>query len=192
MITVREFIRSPAFGLSTEVDSAAEKTPATMSWLLMPLLSIPLAMQPAAAADYSGTLKSQTSFSTSGDSDIQQQEWLLDLEMNERLGQGELTAIARIRLDTVDDLNPTGSVPAGSYSSLGGPLLSGKNGQFGLREFYWQYGDDAADWKIGKQQVVWGEADGLKLLDVINPQNFREFILDDFDDSRIPLWMINA
>jgi hypothetical protein len=26
-------------------------------------------------------------------------------------------------------------------------------------------------------------------LDVVNPQDFKEFILDDFEDSRIPLWM---
>ncbi|MBL4734107.1 MAG: hypothetical protein JKY18_01985 [Flavobacteriales bacterium] len=46
--------------------------------------------------------------------------------------------------------------------------------------------------RIGKQQIVWGETDGLKLLDVINPQYFREFILDDFEDSRIPLWSVKA
>jgi len=45
---------------------------------------------------------------------------------------------------------------------------------------------------LGKQQVVWGQSDGLKVLDVINPQSFREFILQDFDVSRIPLWMINV
>jgi len=57
---------------------------------------------------------------------------------------------------------------------------------------YWQLASDTVYWKIGKQQVVWGEADGLKLLDAINPQSYREFTLDDFDDSRIPLWMVNA
>jgi hypothetical protein len=45
---------------------------------------------------------------------------------------------------------------------------------------------------LGKQQIVWGETDGLKLLDVINPQNYREFVLDNFEDSRIPLWSIKS
>ena len=45
--------------------------------------------------------------------------------------------------------------------------------------------------RLGKQQVVWGQADGIKVLDVVNPQSYREFILDDFDNSRIPLWMVN-
>jgi len=44
--------------------------------------------------------------------------------------------------------------------------------------------------RLGKQQIVWGETDGLKLLDVMNPQNFREFILDEFEDSRLPLWSV--
>ena len=45
------------------------------------------------------------------------------------------------------------------------------------------------DIRIGRQQVVWGEADGLRINDIINPQDFKEFILPDYIDSRIPLWM---
>ncbi len=48
------------------------------------------------------------------------------------------------------------------------------------------------DLKLGLQQVVWGEADGLRVLDVINPLDYREFILEDFLDSRRPLWMARA
>jgi len=45
------------------------------------------------------------------------------------------------------------------------------------------------DLRLGRQQVVWGEADGLRINDIINPQDFKEFILQDYIDSRIPLWM---
>lgn len=48
------------------------------------------------------------------------------------------------------------------------------------------------DLRLGLQQVVWGEADGLRVLDVINPLDYREFILEDFLDSRRPLWMARA
>lgn len=41
--------------------------------------------------------------------------------------------------------------------------------------------------RFGKQAIVWGRADGLKVLDAVNPQSFREFILAPFDESRIPL-----
>jgi hypothetical protein len=142
----------------------------------------------AVAGDFSGVLKSQTSFSVATDK-LQQQEWLLDLEYNEEVFGGDLTIIGRARLDTVDDLNYS-SIPD-SYSSVGGPLAGGSDGIIDLREFYWDVASDNTFLRLGKQQVVWGEADGLKLLDVINPQSFREFILDDFDDSRTPLWMVN-
>lgn len=46
--------------------------------------------------------------------------------------------------------------------------------------------------KLGRQQVVWGKADGIRLLDAVNPLDLREFLLEDFSDSRIPLWMVNA
>ncbi|MFN0120996.1 MAG: DUF1302 family protein [Blastocatellia bacterium] len=55
--------------------------------------------------------------------------------------------------------------------------------------------DDKAgkvDLKLGLQQIVWGQADGLRVLDVINPLDYREFILEDFLDSRRPLWAARA
>ena len=50
------------------------------------------------------------------------------------------------------------------------------------------------DWmlRLGKQQVVWGTADGIKLLDAINPTDYTELVQNQMEDSRIPVWMINA
>lgn len=50
------------------------------------------------------------------------------------------------------------------------------------------------DWSVraGKQQVVWGTADGMKLLDMINPSDYSEMAQNQMEDSRIPVWMINA
>jgi hypothetical protein len=50
------------------------------------------------------------------------------------------------------------------------------------------------DWnlRLGKQQVVWGTADGMKLLDMINPTDFTEMAQNQMEDSRIPVWMMNA
>ena len=151
------------------------------------LLSLPTSS--AFAGDVSGILKSQTSFNTT-ESELQQQEWQLDIEYDTGLWGGDLKAIGRIRLDTVDDLNQSST--ADTFSAVAKPFTTMDWGSIELRELYWETFGDNSFWRIGKQQVVWGEADGLKLLDVINPQNFREFVLDDFDDSRIPLWMLNA
>lgn len=61
-----------------------------------------------------------------------------------------------------------------------------------LREFILSREADDYSLKLGRQQVVWGKTDGLRLLDVINPLELREFILVRYSDSRIPLWMVNA
>ncbi len=62
----------------------------------------------------------------------------------------------------------------------------------GLRELY--IDTTFADWdfRLGKQQVVWGKADGVKFLDIINPTDFREWGQNTMEDSRIPLWMAVA
>jgi len=61
-----------------------------------------------------------------------------------------------------------------------------------LREAYVDTTVD--DWSIraGKQQVVWGTADGMKLLDAINPTDYSEMAQNQMEDSRIPVWMVNA
>ena len=56
------------------------------------------------------------------------------------------------------------------------------------REVYLSLFFDMLDIRLGKQQVVWGEAIGLRITDIVNPVDYREFILDDYIDSRIPLW----
>ncbi len=59
-----------------------------------------------------------------------------------------------------------------------------------LRELYLDWrgrlGPVRLDVRAGKQQVVWGQAFGLRILDVVNALDYREFILDDFVDARIP------
>jgi hypothetical protein len=61
-----------------------------------------------------------------------------------------------------------------------------------LRELYIDTYFDEWSFRLGKQQVVWGTADGIKLLDIINPTDFRELNQNAMEDSRIPIWMINA
>ena len=61
-----------------------------------------------------------------------------------------------------------------------------------LRELYVDsvFGENSdVELRIGKQQVVWGTADGAKLLDIINPTDYREMAQNTMEDSRIPVWM---
>jgi hypothetical protein len=61
-----------------------------------------------------------------------------------------------------------------------------------LRELYVDTMVGDTEVRVGKQQVVWGTADGIKLLDIINPTDYREFAQNTMEDSRIPVWMIKT
>ena len=56
-----------------------------------------------------------------------------------------------------------------------------------LREAYVDTSTSGWDFRLGKQQVVWGTADGIKLLDIINPTDFRELNQNAMEDARIPV-----
>ena len=105
-------------------------------------------------------------------------------------GGSRLTLVSRLRTDLWDQLEP-GVADTSMRGPFNRPLYIGDRTEFELREFYWQIPLDDFYITLGKQQIVWGTADGLKVLDVVNPQSFREFILPEFDQSRIPLWSIN-
>lgn len=69
-----------------------------------------------------------------------------------------------------------------------------KNQRFNaaLRENYLDYSAGNWDFRLGKQNVVWGEMVGLFFADVVSARDLREFILPDFDQMRIPQWAARA
>lgn len=56
------------------------------------------------------------------------------------------------------------------------------------REMYVDVSRGSWDMRVGKQYVVWGVLEGVRIVDEINPIDFRELILPDLLDYRIPLW----
>ena len=86
--------------------------------------------------------------------------------------------------EVLDKLEP-GDPTQEEVSGFSKRHLLGDRLELEVREFFvdWDVGQQGM-LRIGKQQIVWGETDGMKLLDVVNPQNFREFILEEFDESR--------
>jgi hypothetical protein len=151
----------------------------------------PAPQAPSTEVNFDGTWKQEWAVETDG-SDSQKFEALVEPRVDVRFpNKTRLTAIGRIRLDSVGDLGPDVH-KAENYSSINGPWYNSAHAEFSLRELYLDLTWGRSYWRLGKQQVVWGEADGIKVLDVVNPQSFREFILDDFDDSRIPLTMVNV
>ena len=102
-----------------------------------------------------------------------------------------LTVSARLRADAMEKLEP-GKPALGTYSRQSRPATLGTAGTAELRDFYVEAELGSVYLRAGKQQLVWGSLDGFKILDAMNPQSFREFILDDFDDSRISLWTLSV
>lgn len=104
---------------------------------------------------------------------------------------GRITAIGRLRFDASDRLEPGGSPGQDVRAPQTRRLFIGQHGDLELRELYWDFDIGNSYVRLGKQQVVWGQADGLRVLDVVNPLDFREWILGDLEDRRIPTWMAN-
>ncbi len=93
----------------------------------------------------------------------------------------------RIEGDAEDVLEP-GRSAYGNYSNASKPLSLGDWGRAELRDAWVEVDIGRSSIKVGKQQIIWGNLDGIKVLDVLNPQRFREFILEDFESSRIGTW----
>jgi len=149
------------------------------------------AMELTDRVEFSGLLEAELAVDTSS-GHRQKAEFLLTPEIAIDLTPTtHLTLITQFRGDTTDHLEP-GKPTQHNRASISKRLLQGNHLSGELREAYIDTDIGKTFLRIGKQQVVWGQADGLKVLDVLNPQSFREFILDDFDDSRIALWTVNA
>ena len=62
----------------------------------------------------------------------------------------------------------------------------------GLREAYLDIYFNSFDIRIGKQQIIWGKADGVFITDIISPKDLSEFLLRDFDEIRMGVTGIKA
>ncbi len=71
-------------------------------------------------------------------------------------------------------------------------VRSDEQDEVGLREGVLNLTSERLSVQLGKQQTVWGEALALFFADVVNAKDYREFVLRDFTDIRIPVWAIDA
>lgn len=61
-----------------------------------------------------------------------------------------------------------------------------------LKEFYVDIFFRDLDLRIGKQIIRWGIVEGWRILDEVNPLDFKEHILRDVADRYIPLWIVKG
>ena len=98
----------------------------------------------------------------------------------------QLVARLRIKTEALDNLDP-GPFSAKSYARGTRPARWGNVVEVEHREIFLQWTQGPLRVRGGKQQLIWGEAKGFQVLDVLNPLDFTEFILADTSQSRIPL-----
>ncbi len=112
----------------------------------------------------------------------------IEIPVNER---ADFSALLRAKVTAIDDFR--NEKPDQSEVEGGSRFWDlGSGGELELREFQYRIRHHNGFSTFGKQEIVWGVADGIKVLDVVNPQSFKTFILEDPDQSRIPLWMVNT
>ncbi len=65
-------------------------------------------------------------------------------------------------------------------------ILEEQNG-FKLLEAYFDYSAEHWSLRAGRQLIIWGAADGLRITDLISPMDMTEFLARDYDDIRMPV-----
>lgn len=56
-----------------------------------------------------------------------------------------------------------------------------------LREAYLEYAGTNWDLRAGRQIIIWGVSDGIRITDIIAPMDFTEFLAREYDDIRMPV-----
>ncbi len=91
-------------------------------------------------------------------------------------------ASARLFYDHVFDINAV-------YSSR---VKNSQSYEIEAAETYLDIGFENIDFRIGRQNIVWGELIGAFVADIISARDFRSFILPDLEVLRIPQWSVLA
>ncbi len=153
---------------------AQEPQPSKGASLLRPSSAQP-EPQPSPRWQWSFSLRNRTGFRLNEPRRLQLSRTFLDAKGIYKLNDTwRLSLEGRAHFDPIERLG----YPKKVWFDLRQLLFDGKLRQVSL--------------SLGLQQVVWGQADGLRVLDVINPLDYREFILEEFLDSRRPLWTVRA
>ena len=59
--------------------------------------------------------------------------------------------------------------------------------EINLHEIYMEYSSEIWSMRLGKQIHIWGKADGIRITDILNPCDYREYNTMELDDMRIPV-----
>ena len=138
-----------------------------------------------------GYIQNQTSYRISSDNhEFVSSENRLQVEMSAGINDNlSLHGVYRGLYDAIYDLRHDSDHWSRLYSGSRDSLCIESK----MREYYADITLWEVDLRIGKQQVVWGESDGLRLMDIVNPLDMRrQYITRDWEDIRIGQHMVKA
>ena len=93
---------------------------------------------------------------------------------------------SRTRLRGEVGKNFAGSSLFVSFNATYNALRKERTG-FELREAYLDHRQEHWGFRLGRQLVIWGAADGVRITDLVSPMDMTEFLAQDYDDIRMPV-----
>lgn len=73
-----------------------------------------------------------------------------------------------------------------SFNATYNALLKERSG-FELREAYIDHRERNWGFRIGRQLIIWGVSDAIRITDLVSPLDMTEFLAQDYDDIRMPV-----
>src|SRR6187455_1170111 len=104
------------------------------------------------------------------------------------VGQGEIADAVKWKLSGRVD----GDVVFATSDFYLDPVKKDQRLDFFWGENYIDFSAGSWDFRLGAQQIIWGEVVGLFVADVVSAHDMREFLLPSFDLIRIPQWAARA
>ena len=144
-------------------------------WTVLSLLVLPVSLltfpRPLMAMDteFSGFLETRHNAQVKSPNDILASETLARLELT--VCQGNFTAFGAVNLSA-------------------NHLLEDESG-ISLHEGYLDYALGNAVIRTGRQIIIWGQADGIRIVDNVSPLDYSETITRDFDEMRMAVDAVN-
>jgi len=154
----------------------------------------------SSAVDWSGYLKNETAYRYYEPRSFTKIRNIISLKANYAPSDAmEITASAWYYHDLVYTLFDYDTVTARAERDRLQPLnfIEALNQEqdsnvLDVRELYLDVFLENMDVRIGRQFIVWGVMTGVRIVDEMNPMDFREMIFADLLDYRIPLWSLKT
>jgi len=138
-----------------------------------------------------GYLKNESSWHLQRPGELMKSQWQFNLELDYHLSD-HITCFLQLRPE-YEAIFKWSSHGMGAHDEWKDELQDNwfRNDDFNplVREAWIHINYENFEARLGRQIVVWGRSDGIRLLDMVNPYFMREGVLDEDEDAKIPIWM---